>query len=137
MHDQIRILVEGGDVQIAVDHLDLIVHLERGGSQLARTLDVDGHRLRAVAIQLGRKLFQVEDDLCNVFLDAGNGGKLVLDALNTDAGNGDARQGAQQDAAQGIAQRLAKAVLKRLDDELAVALARFHAFDAGLFDFDH
>ena len=28
-------------------------------------------------------------------------------------------------------------MLKRLDNELAVALARFHTFDAGLFDFDH
>ena len=78
-----------------------------------------------------------EDDLCNVFLHAGNGGKLVLDALNADAGNSNARQRAEQHTAQGISQRLAKAMLKRLYDKLAVAVAGFHTFDAGLFDFDH
>ena len=122
VHDEVGVLVERGDVQIAVDHLDLIVHGEGGRSQLTRTLDVDGHRLGAVAIQLRGKLFQVEDDLCNVFLHAGNGGKLVLDALNADAGNSNARQRAEQHTAQGISQRLAKAMLKRLYDELAVGL---------------
>ena len=61
----------------------------------------------------------------------------MLDAFNADAGNGNAGQRAQQHTAQGVAQRLAKAMLKRLDDELAVAFAGFHSFDAGLFDFDH
>ena len=137
VHDEIGVLVEGGDVQIAVHNLDLIVHREGGRSQLTGTLDVDRHRLGTIAIQLSGKLFQVEDDLCNVLFHAGNGGKLMLDALNADAGNGNARQRAQQHATQGISQRLAKAMLKRLYDKLAVAVAGFHTFDAGLFDFDH
>ena len=114
-----------------------IVHREGSRGQLTGTLDVDRHRLGAIAIQLGGKLFQVEDDLCNVLFHAGNGGKLMLDALNADAGNGNARQRAQQHATQGISQRLAKAMLKRLYDKLAVAVAGFHTFDAGLFDFYH
>ena len=137
VHDEVSVLIQRGDMQIAVDHLDLIVHLEGGRRQFARSLHVDRHRLGAFTIQLGRKLFEVEDDLCNVFLHAGNGGKLMLDAFNADAGNGNAGQRAQQHTAQGVAQRLAKAMLKRLDDELAVAFAGFHSFDAGLFDFDH
>lgn len=123
--------------QIAVDHLDLIVHGEGRRRQLTGTLDVDGHRLGAVAIQLGGKLFQVEDDLCNVLFHTGNGGKLVLDALNADAGYGNARQRAEQHAAQGISQRLAKPCSSGSYDKLAVAVAGFHTFDAGLFDFDH
>ena len=137
VHDEVGVLVERGDMQIAVDHLDLIVHGEGRRRQLTGALDVDGHRLGAVAIQLGGKLFQVEDDLCNVLFHTGNGGKLVLDALNADAGYGNARQRAEQHTAQGISQRLAKAMLKRLYDKLAVAVAGFHTFDAGLFDFDH
>ena len=34
VHDEVGVLVERGDVQIAIDHLDLIVHGEGGRSQL-------------------------------------------------------------------------------------------------------
>lgn len=130
------LLVERGDMQIAVDHLDLIVHGEGRRRQLTGTLDVDGHRLGAVAIQLGGKLFQVEDDLCNVLFHTGNGGKLVLDALNADAGYGNARQRAEQHAAREFPAS-GQSHAQPLYDKLAVAVAGFHTFDAGLFDFDH
>ena len=61
----------------------------------------------------------------------------MKDAVNLDAAYRNTGERAEQHTAQGISQRLAKAMLKRLYDKLAVAVAGFHTFDAGLFDFDH
>lgn len=71
----------------------------------------------------------------DVLFDAGNGGELMLNALDANAGHGNARQGIEQHAAKRIAQRLAKTTLKRIDDELAVsvALTDFHTFNFGFF----
>ena len=61
----------------------------------------------------------------------------MLNSFDLDGGHRNAGQRTEQHTAQGISQRLAKAMLKRLYDKLAVAVAGFHTFDAGLFDFDH
>ena len=62
----------------------------------------------------------------------------MLHTFDVHRGNRDAGEGGQKYAAQGIAQRMAETALQRLDYKPAVAaiLANFHAFDAGLFDFD-
>src|SRR5690606_13715406 len=64
----------------------------------------------------------------DVFFDAGDCAKFVMDALDPDRRDGGATEGREQDAAQRVADRGAVAALERLDREprIAVRGAVFH-----------
>ena len=62
----------------------------------------------------------VEHEIEHVFLDAGYGRELVLDAFDAHFGYGGSRQIAQQDAAHGVAQRGAEALFQGLGHEAPV-----------------
>ena len=94
----------------AVDHAALVA------------VDADGARLLAGV--LDHQALDVEDDVGDVLDDAGDGGDLVLHALDLDAGDGTAFQAGQQDAAQAVADGHAEAALERLGDELAVGVGQ-------------
>ena len=139
LHAQSGIGTQGGDVEVGIQDLHVGVRLDVAGRNLALAggLDVDG--LHAFAVQLGDDSLHVEDDLGHVLLDAGDGGKLMLDTGDLDGGHRGTRQRGQQNPAQGVAQSGAVAALQRLYHILAVRSIAgiLHTFDAGLFDFYH
>ena len=65
-------------------------------------LRVDFHCFGAVAVELCHQAFNVQDDLGDVFLHTGNGGKLMLDhAVDFDGRHGHARQSRREARAAG------------------------------------
>src|SRR5699024_1071587 len=124
LHAQARIAHQGGDVQVGIEDLDLAVRVDVTSLDLtlAGCLDVD--RLRSVAVQLGDDALDVQHDLGHVFLDARDGGELMLYARDLDAGRCRTGQRGQQDAAQGGAQSGAIATLEGLHNEFTVGAGR-------------
>ena len=131
-HVQPGARAQRGDVEPGVHHLDLAVHPEVRGCHLAGAFRDDLRLLGGIGKQADGQLLEVEDDLGHVFLDAGDGGKLMLDALDLHAGHRGPREGAEQRTPQGVPQRLAETALQRLDLKPAVmiALPVFYALDA-------
>ena len=125
-----------GNVQVGVDDLHLVVDADIAGLDFAGADGVDHDDFGKVGIQFGGEQLDVEDQLGDVFLDAGNGRELMLHALYANAGGGHARQGIEKHPAQGVAQRLTKTTLQGIDDEFAIAVvvADLHPFDFRLFD---
>ena len=127
-------------MKLGIQDLDFTVALDIARLHLAGTdrFNVDG--LDAVGIvQLGDQALDIEDDLRHVLLDAGDGGELVLNACDLDAGSGSAGQRREHNAAKRIAQRDAVAALERLHDKFAViaVLGIFQTLNLGLFNFNH
>lgn len=60
---------------------------------------------------------EVQDDVGDIFLDSGNGGEFVEDAVDTDAGDSSAGDRRQQGAAERVTECVTEAGLERLDDE--------------------
>ena len=139
LHGQAGLRSQGGDVQVRIENLHIGVRLDVAGGDpaLPGGLDVDG--LGALAVQLGDNALHIQDNLGHVLLDAGDGGKLMLDPGYLDGGHCRARQRGQQNPPQGVAQGSAVTPLQRLHHILAVGgvAGIFHAFDAGLFNFYH
>ena len=139
LHGQGGVRAQGGDVEVGIEDLHVGVRLDVAGGDLAlaRGLDVDG--LHAIAVQLGDDALDIQDDLRDVLLDAGDGGKLMLDTGDLDGGHRGARQRGQQNPAQGVAQSGAVASLKGLHHVLAVGgvAGILYTFDTGLFNFYH
>lgn len=65
-------------------------------------LEEEGHGLEAGVQEPDHQLLEVEDDLHHVLLDPGDGGELVEDVLNVDAGDRGPRDGGKEDAPQGF-----------------------------------
>ena len=107
---------------LGVDDLHGFVGDDVGSRDHAALVAVDADGLRLIAGVLHHQALDVEDDVGDVLDDAGNGGDLVLHALDLDAGDGAAFQAGEQDAAQAVAHGDAEAALERLDGELAVGV---------------
>ena len=126
-------------MQVGVEHFHVGVSLDVAGSHLAGAdgFNVDG--LHAFAMQLGDDTLHVQDDLSDILLHAGDGGKLVHDTGDLDGGHRGTRQRGQQDTAQGVTQGGAVTALEGLHHILTVrgVAGIFHTFNAGLFDFYH
>ena len=85
-------------------------------------VDADGARLLAGV--LDHEALDVEDDVGDVFHNAGDGADFVLHALDLDARDGTALQAGEQNAPQAIADGDAEAALERLGAELAVGVSQ-------------
>ena len=139
LHVERRPVVQCGDVQVRVQDLHLAVGLDVAGGHHAGTHRLDIDRLHRVAVELRQEALDVQDNLRHVFLHAGNGGKLVLDAGDLDGSRRGAGQRGEHDPPQGVAQRRAISPLQGFHHVFAIGYItrRFAAFDLGLFDFDH
>ncbi len=126
-------------MQIRVQDLHVGISLDVAGGDFALSGGLNVDRLILLAVELGNDALDVEDDLGHVLLDAGDGGKLMLDAGDLDRGHRGARQGGQQDPPQGVAQGGAVASLQGLHDILAIGVVSgiLHTVNAGLLDFYH
>ena len=139
LHAQGGVGTQSGNVQLGVEDLHIGVTLDVAGSDLALAAGLNVNRLVLLAVELGDNALDVQDDLGHVLFDAGDGGKLMLDAGDLDGGHRGARQRGQQDPAQGVAQGGAVTALQGLHHILAVGSVTgiFHTINAGLLDFYH
>ena len=71
-------------MQVGIEDLNIGIILaeDAPGSDYALALRVDPNSLRAFAVELGIQALDVEDDLGDILLDALDGGKLMLDAID-------------------------------------------------------
>ena len=137
--------VEGGvgtqraDMKVRIENLDLAVCLDVAGGDFTFAGGVDEDGLRALAVQSGNDLLYIQNDLRNVFLDAGNRGELVLHTRDLDRGRGCAGQGGKKNPAQRVAEGGAVASFQRFDDIFAVGaiLRGIHTLNTRLFNFYH
>ena len=81
---------------------------------------LDAQRLRLGGVHAEQDFLEVQDDVGDVLGHVGDGGELVIDALDLDRGDGRALQRREQHPPQRVAERDAEAALERLGDELAV-----------------
>ena len=110
---------DGGDVEVAVDDLDVAGGLDVGGVHLGRPADVEGQRDRVLGEALQVQVLEVEDDLGHVLLDVRDRGELVGHAVDLDRGDRRPPQRGEQHPPQGVAEGGAETGLERLDLELA------------------
>ena len=71
-------------------------------------------------MRLETELFQVQNDVGDVFHDAVDGGELVHRAVDLDGGDGRAFEGGEQHAAERVADGVAVTGFKRFSDEFGV-----------------
>ena len=90
-------------------------------------------------MELGDQSLDVQDNFYNIFLYTGNGGKLMLDAVDLNGRNGHAGKRGEQNPAETVAQGNAKATVQRLGNKLTVAAigTKLCCFDLRLDNFDH
>ena len=117
LHLEPALAVERRDVQVGVVHLDTGRRRDVGGGDGARALLAQVHVDRLVVLGGDDEVLDVEDELGDVLLDTGDGGELVQDAVDADAGDRGTRDRGEQGAAQRVAERVAEARLEGLDDE--------------------
>ena len=139
LHVQGGVGTQGGNVQIGVEDFHLAVCLDIPGRHLTGAHCVDIHSFHPGAVELGNDPLHAEYDLSDVFLDAGNGGELMLDAGDLDGGRSRAGQRGQQNPSQGVTQSGAVAPFQRFHHILAIrgVFGRIHAHNARLFNFYH
>src|SRR5450755_794636 len=119
---ELAAFADGGQVQVAVEHFDVLVGLNLGAHDFAGMIDGQVHGFHAVAHDLEGNLFEVKNDVGGVFDHAGDGAEFMLHALDADRRDGRAFDGAEEDAAQAIADGGAEAGLKRLGGKHAIPL---------------
>ena len=103
LHGKGSVRAQGGDVVLGIEDLHLAVCLDvpRGDFALAGGLDID--RLGRIAVQTGDNALHVQYDLGDILGDAGDGGELMLDAGDLDAGDRRSGQGGEKHTPQGVA----------------------------------
>src|SRR5208337_2686311 len=119
-HVELAALGDGGDVDVLVEDLDVVVGFDHAGGDHAGLVGAQVQRLGTFARELERNLLEVQDDVGGVFNHSLNGLELVEHALDANRGNRGAFDGAEQGAAQCVADGCAKSALKGLGAELAV-----------------
>ena len=139
LHAQSGAHVQRGDVQLRIEHLHLAVALDVACGDFAGADRLDEHGLDSVTVQLCQQILHVQNDLCHVFLHTGNGGELVLDTGNFDAGGSGSGKAGQQDTPQGVAQSRSVSALQGFDHIFSIGSVAgcFDTLDLGLLNFDH
>ena len=139
LHAQCSAHVQRGDVQFRVEDLHLGIALDVAGGDFARAGGFDEDGLGSLAVQLRQQIFHVQNDLRHILLDTGDGGELMLDTGDLDAGGSRAGQAGQQDAAQRVAQGRSVTALQGFDHIFSIGSVAgcFDTLDLGLLNFDH
>ena len=116
--------VQVADDEVFVDDFVVIVILDVACGDAAVFFDGDGQeaRLLAFAVVMEAHLFQIQDDLNDVFDDARDSGELVFNTANLHRSDGGTFQGGEEHAADGVSEGMAVTFVKRLGDELSVGL---------------
>ncbi len=130
--------VEGGDVQVGVEDLDVGRGLQVGRRGVARPALVEAQGDRLVGVHPDQQVLEVQDDVGDVLLHAGQGGELVQRLVEAHLGHRRAGNRGEQGAAQRVAQGVPEAGIERADGEsLPVVLLFVDGFDGGSLDDQH
>ena len=130
--------VDGGDVGVAVQDLDLRRQLDVAGGDVGRSADVEADHDRLLGAGREHDVLQVQDDVGDVLGHAGDGVELVEGVIEAHRGDGCPRDRRQQGTPQGVADGVAEARLERTDGELlAVPFGLARRFDGGTLDDEH
>ena len=119
---ELALVVQRRDVHAGVVHGHAGGRHDVAGGDLTRTLLAQVHGDRLVLLGGHDQTLEVQDDVGDVFLDAGHGGELVQHTVDANAGDGRAGNRRQQRATQRIAQGVTESRLQRFDDELGPAV---------------
>ena len=120
LHFDLAVVRQGGDHVIGVDDFDVVRKLDIGGQHGAGTRLAQHQGHIVTAVQLEHHALEVEQDIDDVFANAGDGRVFVHDTGDLDFRRRVAGHRGKQDAAQCVAQRMAVAALKGLHDDLGV-----------------
>ena len=104
-------------MQVGVVDLDAGRWRDVGASDLTRALLAQVHHDGLVVLAGHDQVLDVEDEIGDVLLDAGDRGELMQDVGNADRRDRCARDARQQGTAQRVAERVAESRLERFDDE--------------------
>src|SRR3954452_24799661 len=117
LHLELALLVERGDLDVGVVHLDAGGRRDVRGGDLTRALLAQVHGDRLVVLGGDDEILEVQDHLGDVLLDPVDRGELVEHAIDPDAGDRGTGDRGQQGTTKRVAERVAEAGLERLDDE--------------------
>jgi len=109
--------VERRDVQTLVQDLDSRRALDVACGDRCRATSVEAQRDLFVGFRREDDVFQVEDDVGDIFADTLNGVELVQCVVETNSNDRRAGNAAEQRAAQRVTDRVAEAGLERADSE--------------------
>ena len=112
-----------------VEDLDVADRLDVAGKDGARALLAHDHALGLVAFHADCDLLDVQDDVRDIFANAGDRGEFMQDAVDLHRRDGGAAQRGQEDTAQCVAERQAEATLKRLGDQSGLRAAGCRKLD--------
>lgn len=135
-HKEAAVLAEACDMQVRVEDFNVGIgfDIRRRNFLFAGRLDVDD--FGAVAVQFSDESFDIQNNFCDVLLDAG----IVENSCETpsilDRLHRNARQGRQHNAPKGIPKGDAVTSFQRLHCELTILLVIRHEFYADLRPFD-
>ncbi|MCY1515002.1 hypothetical protein D9M68_495750 [compost metagenome] len=118
LHVQRAVIRQVGDHVVAVDDFDIMIQLNIGSSDHARTFLGKVQRYFVTAVQLDSQAFEVQEDLDDIFLNTLDGAVLMEYAVDFGLDYCTARHGGQQDATQRVAQGMAETTLERLERDL-------------------
>ena len=140
LEDNGLVRIEGRDVQIRIEDLDIDVALDIRCGDFLRSHLVDGDALgiRRTA-EFDSQLLQVEDAFRHIFLADGNGRKLMEYPVDLDRGDSSARQRAQKNSSHAVAKSGAIASFERLNNKLSDSsvFTQTDRFYIRLFEFYH
>ena len=130
--------VDGGDVQVGVEDLDVGRQLQVRCRGVSRATDVEAQGHRLVGVHPDEQVLEVQDDVGDVLLDPGQRRELVQRLVEAELGHGTAGDGREQRAPERVAERGAEARVERADGEaLAVVLLLVDDFDGRPLDDQH
>lgn len=134
---ELLLLVEGADVLIRIEDLNLVGRLDVAGSDGTLLVDREGQVAGLVVMGLELDLLEVEDDLDDVLDDARDAGELVRGPLDADRGDGGTFQRGEKRATERVANGVSITGLEGLGDELGVGFGGgFLVLDEGLRHFE-
>ena len=85
LHIQSSAVVQRGNVHLGIQDLNLSVGLDVARGDFTGTHGFNVNRLGAVRVELGQQSLNVQNNVCHVFLDAGNRGKFMRVRISSSA----------------------------------------------------
>jgi hypothetical protein len=125
-------------VQLGIEDLDIGGELQIPGRHVPRTTLIAPERDGVIGVHAQDDVLQVQDDVGDIFLDAGKGGELVEGVVEPHLGHRRPRDRRQQRPPDRIAERVAETGLEGAHCEpLAIALFFADGLDGRALDDEH